>query len=68
MAQVNGKGVPGPLLDFGVLIFHVGRKLSATGIGPFFYLSKLEGANEARLWNDIFSWSQATLGIPHGKL
>lgn len=36
--------------------------------GPFFYLSKLEGAEEAKLWNDIFTWSQEKLGIPYGTI
>ena len=66
--SVNGKEIPGPLFDFGLLIFHNGYLLSQCDSGPFFYLSKLEGALEARLWNNIFSWSQMRLHIPYGTI
>lgn len=36
--------------------------------GPFFYLSKLEGSNEARLWADMFDWSEKELGLAHGTI
>ncbi|KAK7075803.1 Malate synthase [Halocaridina rubra] len=65
---VDGKEVPGPLLDFGLLMFHCASRLVATESGPFFYLSKLEGANEARLWNKIFCWTQDKLSIPQGTI
>lgn len=66
--QVDGKEVPGPLFDFGLLMYHCAVHLVAKESGPFFYLSKLEGANEARLWNEIFCWAQEKLSIPHGML
>ncbi|XP_010791143.1 serine incorporator 3-like, partial [Notothenia coriiceps] len=39
--MVGGKEAPGPLFDFGLLMFHCGEKLFRNGSGPFFYLSKL---------------------------
>lgn len=66
--SINGKEVPGPLFDFGLLMFHNGSLLSQCESGPFFYLSKLEGAEEARLWNEIFIWSQLRLRIPYGTI
>ncbi|GLH01927.1 Malate synthase, glyoxysomal [Gryllus bimaculatus] len=66
--MVNGKEVPGPLFDFGVLVFHNAHELFKEGSGPFFYLSKLEGADEAELWNDIFVWAQQKLQIPYGTI
>ncbi len=65
--QVNGKEVPGPLVDFGLLMFHTGQTLTQCEAGPFFYLSKVEGGLEAQLWNDIFIWTQKELNIPIGK-
>lgn len=59
--------MPGPLFDFGLLMYHCAKTLVAAESGPFFYLSKVEGANEAKLWNDIFCWAQDKLNIPHGK-
>ncbi|GCC39117.1 hypothetical protein chiPu_0023191, partial [Chiloscyllium punctatum] len=37
---VNGREVPGPLFDFGLLMYHNGRILFENECGPFFYLSK----------------------------
>lgn len=65
---VDGREVPGPLFDFGLLMFHCAGRLVEAESGPFFYLSKLEGANEARLWDEIFCWTQDQLGIPRGTI
>lgn len=54
-------------MDTGLLMFHVGKILAHGGVGPFFYLSKVESSSEALLWNDIFLWIQLKLGIPRGK-
>ena len=29
--------------------------------GPYFYLSKVESREEARLWDDIFTWTENIL-------
>ncbi|XP_071127457.1 malate synthase-like [Mytilus edulis] len=63
---VNGKEVPGPLFDFGLLMYHNSRILLDNESGPFFYLSKIEGSNEARLWNKIFDYTERKLDLPHG--
>ncbi|XP_066286339.1 malate synthase-like [Branchiostoma lanceolatum] len=64
----NGKEVPGPLFDFGLLMFHNAHLLIDRDSGPFFYLSKLEGASEARLWNKVFIWTQDKLDIRIGTV
>ncbi|XP_026496120.2 uncharacterized protein LOC113400684 [Vanessa tameamea] len=61
---INGKEAIGALVDFGILMFHNAKKLYEANSGPYFYLSKLEGASEARLWNEIFVWTQKQLDIP----
>ncbi|XP_049836595.1 malate synthase-like [Schistocerca gregaria] len=65
---VDGKEVPGAVFDFALLMFHCGHILAANQSGPFFYLSKVEGAFEARLWNEIFVWAQDALRIPRGTI
>ncbi|XP_078260860.1 malate synthase-like [Rhinoraja longicauda] len=65
---VHGKEVPGPLFDFGLLMYHCGLILFENGCGPFFYLSKVESHLEARLWNKIFVWVQKKLGLPNGSI
>ncbi|KAK1175483.1 malate synthase-like isoform X1 [Acipenser oxyrinchus oxyrinchus] len=62
--MVNGKEVPGPLFDFGLLMYHNGKLLVENKSGPFFYLSKVESYLEARLWNNIFVWTEQKLGLP----
>lgn len=66
--SINGKKVPGPIFDFGLLMFHNANILAQSDSGPFFYLSKLEGASEAKLWNEIFTYTQWKLKIPHGTI
>ncbi|XP_030224769.1 malate synthase-like [Gadus morhua] len=65
---VNGREVPGPLFDFGLLMFHCGKALYNSESGPFFYLSKVESFMEARLWNNIFLWAQHQLQLPRGSI
>ena len=38
------------------------------GQGPYYYLPKMESHLEARLWNDVFTFAEAELGIPHGTV
>uniref|UniRef100_G3Q7Q4 malate synthase n=1 Tax=Gasterosteus aculeatus aculeatus TaxID=481459 RepID=G3Q7Q4_GASAC len=66
--MVAGKEAPGPLFDFGLLMFHCGKTLFENKSGPFFYLSKVESFMEARLWNNIFVWTQHKLGLPLGSI
>ncbi|TYZ63802.1 hypothetical protein PybrP1_007334 [[Pythium] brassicae (nom. inval.)] len=65
---VNGVVVPGALFDFGVHLFHNGKRLLDAGRGPFLYLSKLEGASEAALWRKIFEFTEAKLALPSGSI
>lgn len=58
----------GSLVDFGLYFFHNAKTLIETGTGPYFYLAKLENHLEARLWNDIFTFSENALGIEHGTI
>lgn len=58
----------GALVDFGLYFFHNAQRLIANGSGPYFYLPKLESSREARLWNQIFVFSQDRLGIEQGTI
>ena len=66
--QVAGEPVAGALVDFGLYFHHNARRLMEKGSGPYFYLPKLESHLEARLWNDVFTWSQREYEIPHGTI
>ena len=65
---VDGRPISGALFDFGLYFFHNAKRLRANGTGPYFYLPKLESHREARLWNEIFKWSQDELHIPRGSI
>src|SRR2546430_1761800 len=66
--EVDGKPISGGLFDFGMYLFHNAERLLKKGSGPYFYLPKLEGHLEARLWNDVFNLAQDELGIPRGTI
>ncbi len=55
---VDGAPVPGALVDYGLYLFHNAAELEKRGTGPYFYLPKLESHLEARLWNDVFRFSE----------
>jgi malate synthase len=65
---VDGKPMSASLVDFGLFVFHNGAHLASEKRGPFFYLPKLEGHHEARLWNDVFLFAEKYLNITHGTI
>ena len=65
---VEGRPVSGAIFDFALYFFHNARELLARGSGPYFYLPKMESHLEARLWNDIFVFSQNELRVPQGSI
>src|SRR3954466_5100566 len=65
---VDGAAVSGGIFDFALFFFHNAKELIARGSGPYFYLPKMESHLEARLWNDIFVFSQNELKIPRGTI
>ncbi|MEH7093673.1 malate synthase A [Neobacillus vireti] len=65
---LDGKPISGSFFDFGMYFFHNVNTLLANGSGPYFYLPKLESHLEARLWNDVFVYTQEKLGIAQGTI
>ena len=65
---LDGRRGVGALVDFGLHFFHLAKQLLDNGHGPYYYLPKMESHLEARLWNDVFTFAQAELGIPHGTI
>ncbi|MGW9478754.1 malate synthase A [Saccharomonospora azurea] len=66
--EFDGRKAVGALVDFGLYFFHNARELLNRGAGPYFYLPKMESHLEARLWNDVFTHAERTLGIEHGTI
>jgi len=65
---VDGRPVSGSLFDFGLFFFHNAKELLSRGSGPYFYLPKMESHLEARLWNDVFNFSEDELNISRGSI
>ncbi len=66
--QVDGQPISASLFDFGLFFFHNAAALRERGTAPYFYLPKLESHREARLWNNVFNFSQDALAIPRGTI
>jgi malate synthase len=66
--EADGQPMSGALFDFGLYLLRNGRELIERGSGPYFYLAKLQGHSEARLWNDVFVWAQDVVGIARGSI
>ncbi|MET0964932.1 MAG: malate synthase A [Nakamurella sp.] len=65
---IDGEPLVGALVDFGLYLFHNAAELIARGAGPAFYLPKLESHLEARLWAEVFAFSEGELGIAPGTI
>ncbi len=66
--RLDEEPASGALVDFGLHMFHGGRRLAAQRRGVYFYLPKLEHHLEARLWNDAFTFAEDAFGLSHGTL
>ncbi|MCG8432906.1 MAG: malate synthase, partial [Gammaproteobacteria bacterium] len=60
--------LPGALVDFGLFFFHNARALVDKKSGPYFYIPKLETAEEAEWWADVFQFAEEYLELPHGTI
>src|SRR5947209_20017805 len=66
--RVGAEPLAGALFDFGLFAFHCAARLHRRGRGVYLYLPKLEHHLEARLWNDVFTWSEERLDLPPGLI
>jgi malate synthase len=66
--RIDGEPVGGAFMDFGLHAFHNAVRLHGKGLGLYLYLPKMEHHLEARLWNDIFDFSEDHLGVPKGTI
>ncbi|MFL5799664.1 MAG: malate synthase A [Actinomycetota bacterium] len=65
---VDGRPTAASLFDFGLAAFHNAREQIDRGVGPYFYLPKLESHEEAALWHDVFSFTEEALALPRGTV
>ena len=61
---VDGTPVPAAILGTALTLFHCGRAQIERGQGLYFYLPKMESAEEAGFWRDFFDFSRECLDLP----
>jgi malate synthase len=65
---VDNKMTSGSLFDFGVYFFNNYKILLNNNTAPYFYLPKMENHHEARLWSEIFKFTEEKFKIPKGTI
>ncbi|MEZ5460383.1 malate synthase A [Dokdonella sp.] len=65
---VDGARLSGSLFDFGLFVFHNAKVLQASGRGPFLYLPKLQGYQEAALWDAAIAHAERELALEPGTI
>jgi malate synthase len=65
---VDGEPCSASLADFVLYLANAGREQLSHGYGPYYYLPKLEGHLEARLWEEVFSFAEEALSLPRGSV
>jgi malate synthase len=61
--EVDGSPMAASLFDFGLYFLR-----NHARNGRYLYLPKLESHLEARLWNDVFAWTEHELGVQPGTI
>ena len=65
---VDGAPIPACILGTALTLYYAGRAQVDRGQGVYFYLPKMESAEEAGLWRDFFDFSLEYLGYPDGAV
>ncbi|EQD59108.1 malate synthase A [mine drainage metagenome] len=65
---IGNNPIPGAFFDFGVYFYNNAKEILKQNKLPCFYIPKTESHKEARLWNEIFTYSESYLNIPHGSI
>jgi len=66
--RIDGAPLSGSLFDFALYLFHNADAAIESGSGPYYYLPKLEGMEEAAWWCDVIAFAEAALDLPRGTV
>jgi malate synthase len=66
--RAGNDAVSASLFDFAMFAHANARVLAARGLGPFWYLPKLQSHREARLWDEVMALTESRLGLPVGTM
>jgi len=65
---VDNERMAAALFDFGLYLYLNYQSAPANGKGLYFYLPKMEHHLEARLWADIFQYTEEKFSLKHGSI
>lgn len=65
---VDGVPISASLFDFGLFFFHNAHELVRRGLGPYYYLPKIEHWREAALWSEVFDFCEDWAKLPRGTV
>ena len=65
---IDGQPVPAAILGTALTLFHAGLAQMRRGQGVYFYLPKLESAEDAGFWREFFDFSLERLPAPPGAV
>jgi malate synthase len=65
---VGGAPISASLFDFGITIFNLVCGMQQRPARILFSLSKLESHDEARIWAEVFRFTEKYLNVPHGLI
>ena len=63
---LDGQPIAGAFVDFALYLLHNAAAARAAGSGAYYYLPKLESAEEASLWSDVIAFAEEQIGLRHG--
>ncbi|MGH2963774.1 MAG: malate synthase A [Solirubrobacterales bacterium] len=66
--RIDSEPISGSLLDFGLFAFHCGPRLVKRGRGIYLYLPKLEHHLEARVWDQVFEFTEEAFELDRGTI
>jgi malate synthase len=65
---MDGSPVSASIFDFAMYVYHNHKSRLDAGLGIYFYIPKLENANESQLWDDMFTLAEDELKIPRSSI
>lgn len=66
--RLHDKAIEGALFDFGLFAYLNAKHLCEQGMGPYFYIPKLEHYLEARWWREVITFTEDALGLKRGTI
>lgn len=66
--QYNGKPIAGCLMDFALYFFHNYQTRAQKGDGVYYYIPKLESMEEAKWWDDVFTFTEDYFSVERGTI